>query len=145
MLERPASRAPAQEVNVDDREKKKLILVVDDDHRIKELTRDLLELFGHTVMTASSRREALALCELRGKDISVVLLDGEASEPDSSDVFQKILEINPATKVIVTSKHGHRHDRGSGDDFNRGPVCFLKKPYRMSELLQIVEQDQEMQ
>jgi len=117
--------------------------VVDDDPGVQNLTRDFLELYGHSVLTAGSRGDALVQYEQRGKDISVVLLDVMASETAALDVFQKILDINPSAKIIVTSVYSHHWD--GGNVFNRGAVGFLKKPYRMSELLQMVERVQEMQ
>jgi DNA-binding NtrC family response regulator len=122
---------------------KKLILVVDDDSGIQGLTRDILELYGHSVMTAGSHDDALSLCEQRGKDISVVLLDVVESETGAFDVFQRILEVNPAVRVIITS--GDSHDGDARGMFGRGSAGFLKKPYRMTELLRMVEGFQKIQ
>lgn len=117
--------------------KKKLVLVVDDDRGIQDLTRDILELYGHSVLTAGSHGDALALCERRGKQISVVLLDVGESETAAFDVLQRIREVNPAARVIITSVDSHDGDaRGM---FGQGSAGFLKKPYRMTELLRMVE------
>jgi DNA-binding NtrC family response regulator len=116
---------------------KKLILVVDYDIGIQNLTRDILELYGHSVITARSHGDALSLCERRGKDISVVLLDVVGSEINAVDVFQRILELNPAARVIITS--GDSHDGDARGMFGRGSAGFLKKPYRMTELLRMIE------
>lgn len=114
---------------------KKLVLVVDDDPGIQDLIRDILELYGHSVLTVGSHGDALALCEQRGKEISVVLLD--VMETSAFDVFQRILEVNPAARVIITSVYDQDGDaRGM---FGRGSAGFLKKPYRMTELLRMVE------
>jgi two-component system, cell cycle sensor histidine kinase and response regulator CckA len=116
---------------------KKLILVVDDDPGIQNLTRDILELYGHSVLTAGSHDDALALCGHRGKEISVVLLDVAESEAAAFEVFQRILEVNPAARVIITSSNGHDSDaRGM---FGQGTAEFLRKPYRMTELVRMVE------
>ncbi len=122
---------------------KKLILVVDDDSGIQDLTRDILELYGHSVMTVGNHGDALSLCDRRGKDISVVLLDVVESETGAFDVFQRIREVNPAARVIITSSDSHDGDaRGM---FGRGSAGFLKKPYRMTELLRMVEGFQRIQ
>ena len=116
---------------------KKLILVVDDDPGIQNLTRDILELYGHSVLTSGSHGDALALCGHRGKEISVVLLDVAESEAAAFEVFQRILEVNPAARVIITSSNGHDSDaRGM---FGQGSAKFLRKPYRMTELVRMVE------
>ncbi len=116
---------------------KKLVLVVDDDPGIQNLTRDILELYGHSVLTAGSHDDALALCGQRGKEISVVLLDVAESDAAAFDVFQRIREVNPAARVIITSSDSHDGDaRGM---FGQGSAGFLKKPYRMTELIRMIE------
>lgn len=122
---------------------KKLVLVVDEDAGIQDLTRDILELYGHSVLTVGGQDEALAICDERGKDISVVLLDVVSSETAAFDVFQRILTVNPAARVIITSSDAH--DGDSRGMFGRGSSGFLKKPYRMTELLRMVEGFQKVQ
>ena len=129
--------------NADSIRSKKLVLVVDEDPGIQDLTRDILELYGHSVLTAGTHGDALSLCERQGKDISVVLLDVVESATAAFDVFRLIREVNPAARVIITSGDGHdADDRGM---FGRGSAGFLKKPYRMTELLRLVEGFQKIQ
>jgi two-component system cell cycle sensor histidine kinase/response regulator CckA len=115
---------------------KKLVLVVDDDQGIQDLTKDILELYGHTVLTAG-QDEAADLCEQRGKDFSVVLLDVMESETAAFDIFQRILAVNPTARVIITSSDSNDFD--SRGMFGRGSAGYLKKPYRMTELVRMVE------
>src|SRR5688572_13248783 len=58
-----------------------LILVVDDEESIREITRGTLETFGYSVLTASDGTEALAIYADKKNDIAVVLTDkiGRAS------------------------------------------------------------------
>jgi CheY-like chemotaxis protein len=112
-------------------------MVVDDDPEIQDLTRDILELYGYTVLTPGSREEALDLCAQLGEDISVVLLDVVESETAAFDVLRRIRVLNPAARVIITSSDSH--DGDSRGMFGRGFAGFLKKPYRLTELLRMVE------
>ncbi len=121
---------------------KKLVLVVDDDPGIQDLTRDILELYGHSVLT-TGQGDAITLCEQRGKDVSVVLLDVMESETVAFDVFQHIRDVNPSARIIITSSD--IHDGDSRGMFGRGSAGFLKKPYRMTELLRMVEGFQKIQ
>ena len=116
--------------------RQELILVVDDDPGIQNLIRDILELHGHSVLTAGGRGEAIALCEQRGSEISLVFLDVAISETAAFDVFRCIREINPAAKVVITSIYNH--DWSAENIFSRGASGFLKKPYRMTEVLGLV-------
>ncbi len=127
----------------DDMKNKKLVLVVDEDPGIQSLTRDILELYGHSVLSAGSREEALSLCDRRGKEISVLLLDVMKSETAAFDVFRRITEINPAVNVIISGVGSHPGD-GRGL-FGPGSTLFLEKPYRMTELLRMVEGPRKLQ
>lgn len=119
-------------------------MVVDEDPGVKEVARDIMEACGHKVMTAATRGDALFLFNQWGKEISIVLLDASHAEPkETENLFQKILEVNPAAKVIVTSIYSH--DWSSGDIFGRGAAGFLKKPFRMTELLAMVQKVQGLQ
>ncbi len=121
---------------------KKLVLVVDEDPGIQNLTRDILELYGHSVLVVGSRDEALRLCDRRGKEISVVLLDVMKSETAAFEVFRRITEVNPEANVILSGAGGHTND--APHLFGHGSALFLKKPYRMTELLRMVEGPLEM-
>ncbi len=122
---------------------KKLVLVVDDDLGIQNLTRDILELYGHTVLAAGTRDEALRLCDKRGKEISVVLLDVVKSETAALDVFQRITEINPSVAIIISGIGRYTADQHGA--FRHHSTAFLQKPYRMTELLRMVERPQTVQ
>jgi DNA-binding NtrC family response regulator len=122
--------------------RRELILVVDNDPYVKDVTGEILERYGHRVVTAGSRGEALAFCEQRGKELSLVLLDVVAMGQDASGVIQRFLESNPAVKIIVTSVYSN--GLGSSDLLRWGASAFLKKPYGISELLRAVEQVQRM-
>jgi DNA-binding NtrC family response regulator len=126
-----------------DMKNKKLVLVIDDDPGVQDLTRDILELYGHSVLTVGNREEALSIFNKRGKEISVVLLDVVKSETAAFDVFQRIQEINPAVNVIITSVGRHYGD--TLDMFGHGSTSFLNKPFRMTELLRMVEGSQNTQ
>ncbi len=117
--------------------KQYLYLVVDNDPGVQNLTRDILELYGHTVLTAGSRGEALSVLERQRDEIGVVLLDVMASETATIDACRRIREINPAAKIIITSVYSQDHD--AARVFGQNAAGYLKKPYRMSELLKTVE------
>jgi DNA-binding NtrC family response regulator len=124
------------------RQRPQVILVVDDDPAVKDLTREMLELCGHKVLTAETLDEALILCHRWGKQISLVFLDMSSPQMTTEPVFEKIFRINPCAKVIVTSIYSH--DWNPEDVFGQGAAGFLKKPFRMTELLGMVEKVQEV-
>jgi DNA-binding NtrC family response regulator len=119
--------------------KREVVLVIDDDRWVRDLTRDILELFGHTVLVSESRDHALNLCHNRARDITMLLLD--SSGPASEHIFLEIMSLNPDIRVIITSAND---DVQSQDGLFRKAKAFLQKPYRMSELMLAIDTVQEM-
>lgn len=119
--------------------KREVVLVIDEDRWVRDLTRDILELFGHTVLTSESRDHALNLCHNRARDITMLLLD--SSGPSAEDMYDRIIALNPDVRVIITSVNG---DDLSQDGLFRKAKAFLQKPYRMSELMLAIDTVQEL-
>ena len=124
-------------------EQREFTLVVEDDPGVKDLTRDILERYGQNVLTAGSGADALKFCRQRGDEIAVVFLDVVVLETAGVDVLQQMLHINPAVKVVITSIYDLGWDISRVLD--RGAVGFLKKPYRMTDLLRVVNQVKKIQ
>lgn len=112
------------------------VLVVDDEDLVKYLARDILRRFGYTVLTAGGGEEALALYRRHSEDIAVVILDIIMPNMNGREVFQRIRELNPGAKVIISS--GYSHDRDADDLLQQGAAGFVQKPYRMADLVNIV-------
>ncbi len=119
--------------------KREVVLVVDEDRWVRDLTRDILELFGHTVLTSESMDHALNLCHNRARDITMLLLD--SSGPLAEDIYDRIIALNPDVRVIITSVNG---DDLSQDGLFRKAKAFLQKPYRMSELMLAIDTVKEL-
>jgi len=137
------SVSSASMTNIYVKRRQELILVVDDDPCVKDVTRDILERYGHSVLTASSRGAALECCEQRGRELAIVLLDETVLEPDIAGVLRRITEMNPAIKVIITSIYSSGWNPSRVQE--SGAAGFLRKPYRMTDLLKMVEQVQQIQ
>ncbi len=137
----PAGRGSAESAQGDEerdlRTGSGLILVVDDEPMIKTLARDILQRYGYTVLTAEGGEEAIVLYSRQWRDISLVLLDMVMPQLDGREVFRRIREINPRAKIIVSS--GYSHDRDADDLLEQGAAGFVQKPYRMTELVKMVE------
>jgi CheY-like chemotaxis protein len=74
-----------------------IVLVVDDHETIRHLLRRVLQSQGHTVLTAASGSEALAL--LRIQSIDLVMLDIMMPEMSGIEVLERI-KANPDTQDI---------------------------------------------
>jgi len=110
-----------------------LILVVDDEESIREITRGTLETFGYTVLTASDGTEALALYADKKNEIAVVLTDMVMPFMDGSATIRALQRMNPKVRIIAASGLGTGHRAGEG--VLEGVSVFLNKPYTAEKLL----------
>ena len=110
-----------------------LILVVDDEESIREITRGTLETFGYTVLTASDGTEALALYADKKNEIAVVLTDMVMPFMDGPATIRALQRMNPKVRIIAASGLGTRHRAGEGA--LEGVSVFLNKPYTAERLL----------
>jgi len=110
-----------------------LILVVDDEDSIREITRGTLETFGYTVLTASDGTEALALYADKKKEIAVVLTDMVMPFMDGPATIRALQRMNPKVRIIAASGLGTGLHAGEGT--LEGVSVFLNKPYTAEKLL----------
>lgn len=110
-----------------------LVLVVDDESAIREITRSTLETFGYTVLTASDGTEAVALYAQNKAAIAVVLTDMMMPYLDGTATIRALQKITPSIKVIASS--GLADDGKAAEAANLGVKTFLSKPYTAEELL----------
>src|ERR1051325_440500 len=110
-----------------------LILVVDDEESIREITRGTLETFGYTVLTAGDGTEALALYADKKNEIAVVLTDMVMPFMDGPATIRALQRMNPKVRIIAASGLGTAHRAGEGS--LEGVTVFLNKPYTAERLL----------
>ena len=113
--------------------KGELILVVDDEESIREITRGTLETFGYTVLTASDGTEALALYADKKHQIAAVLTDMVMPFMDGPATIRALQRMNPNVRIIAASGLGTGHRAGEGT--LEGVSVFLNKPYTAEKLL----------
>ena len=115
-----------------------LILVVDDEESIREITRGTLETFGYSVLTASDGTEALALYADRKNEIAVVLTDMVMPFMDGPATIRALQRMNPTVCIIAASGLGAGLRAGEGA--LEGVSVFLNKPYTAEKLLTTLAQ-----
>jgi len=113
-----------------------LILMVERDRAVNDLARDMLARYGYSLLSASDKGEAVALYRKYAGEIAIVLIDALADCQGSGDLFHAIREINPCARVIATSRAPQNHC--FLDMLRHGVAGYLQKPYRMTDLLNMV-------
>jgi len=111
-----------------------LILVVDDEARILEITKAILETYGYSVLTASDGAEAVAIYSEHNNQISLVITDMMMPTLDGIAAIEEIQKIDPDAKLIVVS--GLKQNRIL---LKQNTVEFLKKPYTSEKLIRLID------
>lgn len=110
-----------------------LILVVDDEAAIQEITTTSLEAHNYKILVASDGIEAIALYAQNRDKISAVLMDIMLPSLDSLIAMRTLQKINPQVKIIASS--GLMSDNKLSALAAIGVNTFLSKPYTVNELL----------
>jgi two-component system cell cycle sensor histidine kinase/response regulator CckA len=113
-----------------------LILVIDDEESICEITHQMLEAFGYRVLTAPNGAEALAIYKSIGKDIALVITDMMMPIMDGPRTIRELRKINPAVKIIASSGLMENHDTKKNN--GHAVDCIIAKPYNAEKLLAVV-------
>ena len=115
-----------------------LILVVDDEASVREVTRQTLEAFGYRVIVAGDGSEALAIYASQSEEIAVVLTDMMMPVMDGPSTIRVLRKMNPGVRIIGASglaSNGHV-TRSAG----MGVKHFLSKPYAAPALLKAIKE-----
>jgi two-component system, cell cycle sensor histidine kinase and response regulator CckA len=110
-----------------------LVLVVDDEEAIREITRGTLESFGYRVLTAGDGTEAVALYAAHRDDIKIVLTDMMMPFMDGPATIRALQKLNPQVKIIAAS--GLAANEKAAEAASAGVKTFLPKPYTAEKLL----------
>ena len=112
------------------------VLLVDDDDRVREMTRQIIEMGGYKVLVTLSGEEAVVKYRDCKDEISLVILDLIMPGMGGKLCLEEILRIDPDARVIVASGYSPdaltHHKKGSGA---RG---FILKPYDAKSILEAI-------
>jgi two-component system, cell cycle sensor histidine kinase and response regulator CckA len=113
-----------------------LILVVDDEVAVQEITQVTLETHGYRVITASDGIEAIAIYAEQKHQISVILLDMMMPSLDSATTIRTLRKLNPRVQIIAMS--GLATNETIAKTISEGVKAFLPKPFTAAELLNLL-------
>ncbi|MBD2491596.1 hybrid sensor histidine kinase/response regulator [Aulosira sp. FACHB-615] len=113
-----------------------LILIVDDEAAIRDITKTSLESYNYKAITASDGIEAIALYAEHRDEISLVLTDMLMPSMDGLTTIRTLQKINPEVKIIAIS--GLVSSDKVNAAYNMGIQAFLSKPYTANQLLEAI-------
>ena len=111
------------------------VLVVDDDHDMRALLRDVLEEHGYKVTLAQNGQEALK--NLREGEYPVVLTDLRMKGIQGIELLAEIKRSFPDTNVILMTAFGSVET--ALEAMKQGASDYLMKPVKNDDLLRVTE------
>jgi two-component system cell cycle sensor histidine kinase/response regulator CckA len=110
-----------------------IILIIDDELSIREITRQTLEMYGYKVLAAADGVEGTAIFAQDKEIISLALIDMVMPFMDGFQTLQVLRRINPKVKVIIIS--GSAEPENSNEYADLRNEIFIQKPYTAEQLL----------
>jgi PAS domain S-box-containing protein len=115
---------------------KEAILLVDDEDMVLDAGEQMLKKLGYEVLLAEGGREAIELYNKNLDNIAMVLLDMVMPGMGGGEAYDRMKEINPDIKVLLSS--GYSIDGQATGILQRGCDGFIQKPFSMKELSQSI-------
>jgi excisionase family DNA binding protein len=115
-----------------------LVLIVDDDERVREYVRVNLEMEGYAVREAGSADEGLEVLEEVSPDL--VLLDVMMPEVDGWEMLRRVQERHGVGTIPVVMFSGKVEETAAEEATARGAQGFLGKPFDPQQLIEHAKQ-----
>jgi PAS domain S-box-containing protein len=113
-----------------------LILVVEDEVSLRDITRQTLESYGYRVLTALDGTDAVARYIERKDEVRLMITDMMMPYLDGPATIRAIRRVNPAARIIATS--GLMISEYAKEAKGLGVEAFLAKPYTAETLPQTI-------
>ena len=117
---------------------KETILVAEDDVHVRELVKQLLEIYGYNVIVAKNGKDAIDIFITHKDTIQLLLLDVIMPKMNWKEVYDEIKKISPHMKAIFIS--GYSADIIQGKGILDEGLEFLSKPILQEILLNKVRE-----
>ena len=114
------------------------VLLVDDEDMIIEVGQPMLEKMGYNVLIARGGKEALEIYQKNEQEIDMVILDLIMPDISGGDTYDKLKEIDPEIKVMLSS--GYSIDGHTSEILERGCNGFIQKPFNIRKLSQKIRE-----
>jgi PAS domain S-box-containing protein len=112
-----------------------LILIVDDESQIRDITAAILSHHGYRVMIAGDGTEAVALFAPRSDEISILITDLSMPNLDGASLANVARRLNPNIKILAMSGLA---SGGLNTEMQQFAGAFLIKPFKADALLNAV-------
>ncbi len=115
-----------------------VILLVDDEEDILNTGKEMLTRFGYGVITARSGEEAIEIIKETDTAPDLVILDLSMPGMGGRRCLEKLLEMDPELKIIISS--GYSANGTVRATLDSGAAGFIGKPYQLKDMLKKVRE-----
>ena len=112
------------------------VLMVEDDGPLRRAVSSGLRRQGFSVHEAGDGTAAVAFFAAHAAEVGIVLLDITLPAMSGQQVFERLEQIRPDVKVILTTALSEEVIMGTIG--SRRPCAFVRKPYRIMDLVQLI-------
>ena len=112
------------------------ILIVEDEEDVRELTRDVLEMNGFTVLESMDPADAIRIAETHPGSIDLLITDVVMPRMSGPELARRLRETRPALRVLCMSGYPESEDRRI--DGKAGWTAWLQKPFTPDVLMRKV-------
>ncbi|MFA6961428.1 MAG: PAS domain S-box protein [Opitutaceae bacterium] len=131
-----ASRPPMDE-KLDFNGGNRLILIVDDEPAVREISRTVLQALEFQVITADDGEQGLKQVEALGKGIALIIGDRHMPKMDGMVFAKKARELLPDVPMMVSSGRMEKADVAALADL--GIHTVLNKPFTQKDLIKALQ------
>jgi two-component system cell cycle sensor histidine kinase/response regulator CckA len=111
---------------------KETLLIVDDEELVLEVSQEMLETLGYTILTTKGGKEAVEMYQAHKENIDLVILDMIMPDMGGGETYDELKGINPEVKVLLSS--GYSINGQASEILKRGCDGFLQKPFDVKDL-----------
>jgi PAS domain S-box-containing protein len=115
-----------------------LILVVEDEVSLRDITRQILESYGYRVLVAPDGTEALVKLLEKVTEVRLVITDMMMPYMDGATTIRAVRKVNPGMPIIATS--GLMAGEQAREAQSLGVQAFLPKPYTAETLMRTIQE-----
>jgi len=108
------------------------ILLVEDQHIVRKLTREILESYGYKVIEARNGEDALGIYAKNNYPIDLLLTDVVMPKIGGFELAEKLLKITPQIRVLFTS--GYTENSKVKHNLINTVTNFIQKPFAPESL-----------
>jgi PAS domain S-box-containing protein len=114
------------------------VLLVDDEESILDVCKEILNILGYNVLSASNGKDALKIYEMNKGRIDLVMLDMIMPGLSGGDTYDALKLIDPEVKVMLST--GYSVSEQAKKIMDKGCQALIQKPFLINDLSQKIKE-----